>query len=633
MITTLARASVEGALLVVVVWLLARLLRVSPATRTVLWWCAAAKFVIAFVWTAPIEIPVLSVQPPATVAAVHHAPARTIFDENAPAKVSRRDPAAASGLRLATGVANGLRQWPTLAAIGWVLGLAVTVLVGLRRWRVTVKMLRESTLAPGVVQADAVELAARVGLRRAPHVRVSASVETPLVTGLLRPVVLLPARRLDTLSDEQRRMVICHELAHLKRADLWLGCIPALAERMFFFHPLAHVASREYALAREAACDASVMRTLDAAPQDYGRLLLALGVSSSNRGLTAAGAAWSFQNLKRRISMLQDISIRSGRSRLLTAAIVALAVAALLPLRLVARPSPAQSTHAGAPAVGVDLPRDVARQQSQNDQSKVKSERLRDQTRDVRFVLLSEDGSRTTNNEQSGDVERAERLRRNGEALLWVRVDEKEYVIRDPEVLRKARALWTNVYHHPHFDAVAVRELTQSLESLKVDNLVEHGALMAHSVDTAMLADQAQLITEQSLEAAEVGLMVAEQALRGLSEGGLTMSPLEENKLDQHLHSLDTSALEQQMQALEKSTDHLGQQIEHSMRVFEHHLKGGLEEQMKELDHHFRDFDFKAFEHLGELGRSASDRGEQATEEMRALIERAIKNGEARPIR
>ena len=632
MIATLARASVEGALLVVVVWLVARLLRVSPATRTVLWWCAAAKFVIALVWTAPIEIPVLSVQPPATVAAVHHVPARTISDENAPAKVSRRDPPAASGLRLATGVANGLRQWSTLAAIGWIVGLGAAVVVGLRRWRVTVRMLRESTPAPGVVQADTAELATRIGLRRAPHVRVSASVETPLVTGLLRPVVLLPARRLDTLSDEQRRMVICHELAHLKRADLWLGCIPALAERMFFFHPLAHVASREYALAREAACDASVMRTLDAAPQDYGRLLLALGVSSSHRGLTAAGAAWSFQNLKRRISMLQDISIRSRRTRLLTPAIVALAVAALLPLRLVARPSPAQSTPARAPAVGANLPRDVAREQSQNDQSKVKSEPLRDQTRGVRFVLLSEDGSRTTSNEQSGDVERAEQLRRNGEALLWVRVDGKEYVIRDPEVLREARALWSNVYHHPHFDAVGVRELTQSLESLKVDDLVEHGALMAHSVDTAMLADQAQLITEQSLEAAEVGLMVAEQALRGLSEGGLTMSPLEESMLKQ-LHSLDTSGLEQHMQSLEKSADHLGQQIEHSMRAFEHDLKGGLEEQMKELDHHFRDFDFKAFEHLGELGRSTGDTAKQATEEMRALIERAIKNGQAKPIR
>src|SRR5262249_5302052 len=163
-----------------------------------------------------------------------------------------------------------LPEWSSFAAIGWALGLTAALLVGLRRWQATARMVRESTLAPSVVQAHAADLATRLGLRRVPEVRVSRSGETPLVTGLLRPVVLLPARRLEMLSDEQQRMVICHELAHLKRADLWLGCIPAVSERLFFFHPLAHVASREYALAREAACDASVMRTLAAEPQDYG---------------------------------------------------------------------------------------------------------------------------------------------------------------------------------------------------------------------------------------------------------------------------------------------------------------------------------------------------------------------------
>jgi len=626
MIATLARASVEGALLVVVVWLLARVLRVSPATRTVLWWCAAAKFLIAFMWTAPIEIPVLPVQSPVTVAAVPHVPARAIFDANAPAEVSRRDPPGASGLHSATGIADRRREWSFFAATCWVLGLTAAALAGLRRWRVTVRMLRESTPAPRVVVADATELATRVGLRRPPDVRLSASVETPLVMGLLRPVVLLPANRLDALSDAQRRMVICHELAHLKRADLWLGCIPALAERMFFFHPLAHLASREYALAREAACDASVMRTLDAAPRDYGRLLLALGVSASRRGLTVAGAAWSFQNLKRRISMLQDITIRSRRSRVPTAAVVGLAVAALLPLRLVARSSPAQRTPASVPSVVVDTPREPARERPQNDQSKVKSERLRDDTRGVRFVLLSEDGSRTTNNEQRGDVERAERLHRHGEALLWFRIDDKEYVIRDPEVLRQARALWTNVYHHPLFDADALRELTQSLDSLRVDDLAEHGALLAQSVDSAI----PQLIVDHSLDAAEIGLRAAEQALRGLSEGGLA---IDEAKLDQQLHSIDMSGLEQHMRTLEKSTEHLGQQIERSMREFEHHVESGLEEQLKELDRHVHDFDVQAFAHLGGLGRSAGDTASQAAEKMRALIQRAIKNGQASPVR
>jgi hypothetical protein len=417
-------------------------------------------------------------------------------------------------------------------------------------------------------------------------------------------------------------MVICHEFAHLKRADLWLGCIPALAGRMFFFHPLAHVASREYALAREAACDASVMRTLETAPQDYGRLLLALGVSPSRRGLTAAGAAWSFQNLKRRISMLQDISVRSRRSRLLTSAIVALAVCALVPLRLVARPSPPQTPPPHASA-SVDARRDSVGTQAEKNQQTTKAER-NPETRPMHFVLLAQDGSRTSSGVNDSDVERAERQRRNGEALLWFRVDGKEYVIRDPEVLREARALWTDAYR-PHFDTDAVRELTQSLDSLKLDDLAQQGAFLAQSVTDSAIADHAQLLAEHGTEAAQIGLMVAEEVLQGLS-----MSSLDQSRLQKHLDSIDMSALEHHMEALEKSADRLGDQIEHSMRGFEHQLNGDLDQRMKDLDNHLRDLDFG---HFGDLGRSAGDAAKHATEEMRTLIERALKNGQARPVR
>jgi bla regulator protein blaR1 len=629
MIAALARASVEGALLVVLVWPFARLLRMSPATRAALWWCAAAKFVVALVWTAPIEIRVLPSHSPAIVTTVDGVTAQPIPDKGAGVNASRPDAPTASHPTPAR-FADGMREWSSFAAIGWGLGLAAIVLAGLRRWLATASMLRESTPAADAVQAVAAELATRLKLWRVPEIRVSAPADTPFVTGLLRPVVLLPAERLNTLSDEQQRMVICHELAHLKRADLWLGCVPALAERMFFFHPLAHVASREYALAREAACDASVMQTLDAAPQDYGRVLLALGVSPTGRGLTAAGAAWSFQNLKRRISMLQDTSVRSTRSRPLTVVTVGLAVTALAPVRLVARPSPAQTLASRAPAVSVNQRPDLANAESQHDKQALKSERRRHESGAVRFVLLSDDGSRTTSGEESGDVQRAERQRRNGEALLWLRIDGKEYVIRDPEVLREARALWTDVYHDPHFDADALRELAPSLDSLKLDDLVQNSALIAQTVTDSAIGDHAQLIAEQATQAAEVGRKVADEVLRSLNRGSLTMSPLDETRLDQQLHSIDTFALEQQTRALERYGDNLDQQIEHGMRELEHHLKSDLGGRMKDLDRRLRDLDFS---HLSEFGQTMSDSARHATDEMRALIDRAIRNGLATPVR
>ena len=92
-----------------------------------------------------------------------------------------------------------------------------------------------------------------------PRVRVSEDIGTPLVTGMFHPIIMLPAGGFEALSEREQRLALCHELTHIKRKDLWLGCVPAVAERVFFFHPLVHLAAREYALCREAACDAHVL--------------------------------------------------------------------------------------------------------------------------------------------------------------------------------------------------------------------------------------------------------------------------------------------------------------------------------------------------------------------------------------
>ncbi len=103
------------------------------------------------------------------------------------------------------------------------------------------------------------------------------AIESPQVTGLWRTTVLLPADQ--RLTPEESAMALAHELAHLRRGDLWLVWVPAIAQRLFFFYPLVGWAMREYALSREAACDAQVLQQTGTMPQAYGRLLLRLGIA------------------------------------------------------------------------------------------------------------------------------------------------------------------------------------------------------------------------------------------------------------------------------------------------------------------------------------------------------------------
>jgi signal peptidase I len=175
-------------------------------------------------------------------------------------------------------------------------------------------------------------------LRPAPHVRASPSIETPQLTGVRRPTVLMPVER--TLTSDDRAMALCHELLHIRRHDLVLGWVPALAERLFFFHPLVRLAAREYVTAREAACDVAVVRTLDVSPAVYARLLVRIGVAERRTVFAAGGASPSMSSLRRRLHMLQYVG-ETARPRGAIRSIAVVLFAAMMPFQLVAKGSSA----------------------------------------------------------------------------------------------------------------------------------------------------------------------------------------------------------------------------------------------------------------------------------------------------
>ncbi|NNC28205.1 M56 family metallopeptidase [Longimicrobium terrae] len=330
MLSLLVRASLEGALLAACVWLACRALpRMSPRVRALLWWCVAAKFVVALLWFTPIPVPVLASAPASAPAAAMDA--HSIPSQSSTGAAEKAETAPVPG--------RGAPEIPWTAVVvgAWALGMGVALTRTLRDWRRTRALVSRSLPAPESLHADVRELSARLASRAVVDVRVSAEVESPMIVGVRRPVILVPAQGFAALSPDQRRMALCHEVAHLKRGDLWLGCVPAAAERFFFFHPLARLAAREYAFWREAACDEAVLTTLGTSPQSYGRMLLALGVSRRTATFSAAGAAWSFHNLKRRITMLDHTSSSSFRGRALAACAVAAAIVAVAPIRAVAR--------------------------------------------------------------------------------------------------------------------------------------------------------------------------------------------------------------------------------------------------------------------------------------------------------
>ena len=358
----LASASIAIGLMVAAAWLACRLRpSLAPSTRSTIWWLVAVAALVRLLplpaltlevphaWRLGAWLPAASSttsplagarpQPLAPPAADHVSAGATRGGSGVVDPPIDRPfvPAAAPPIAAATAPAPPRPvDWRAPVTALWALiagALLLRLAFANRHLR---RLAAAAEPAPEAVAAEADQLAGALGLRRTPPVRVTDAIATPLVLGPFRPTVLLPAAALRELSPRERAMTLCHELAHVRRLDLAFAWAPAVMERLLFFHPGARLAAREYAFAREAACDADVLQHLGEAPRDYGRLLLRLGVTRRPAAIAAAQSSPSMRLLKRRLEMLNahDPSPRPGRSLWLAGALL---LPLAVPLSLVAR--------------------------------------------------------------------------------------------------------------------------------------------------------------------------------------------------------------------------------------------------------------------------------------------------------
>jgi len=95
----------------------------------------------------------------------------------------------------------------------------------------------------------------RMGLDRVIKYSECLRLDAPAVLGWFRPIVLLPARTLTGLSEEQIEMVIAHELAHIRRLDCFVNLFQIGVETLLFYHPAVWWVSQRIRIEREHCCD------------------------------------------------------------------------------------------------------------------------------------------------------------------------------------------------------------------------------------------------------------------------------------------------------------------------------------------------------------------------------------------
>jgi len=208
----------------------------------------------------PASVPALTVAAPAVPPAV---------SEQAPLVVQFTPPAAPAA-RL---------NWTAWLAFVWLAGAAAMLaragvqVAGAERLRRSCRPLTD----PRVTELFA-EARRALGLARRVRLAVTDRLTSPAVAGVLIPTLILPLSLTTTLSPEQIRMVLLHELAHIRRGDYVANLFQLLAEALLFFNPAVWWISRQIRLEREACCDATAI-ALSGAPAEYARTLLCVAES------------------------------------------------------------------------------------------------------------------------------------------------------------------------------------------------------------------------------------------------------------------------------------------------------------------------------------------------------------------
>ncbi len=96
------------------------------------------------------------------------------------------------------------------------------------------------------------EVLADMGIKRAPALRVSRAVDSPMVMGLIRPAMYLPEKYMEP---EEAEFIIRHELTHVKRGDLWYKLLMLAANAVHWFDPAVWLMRRDASETVELLCD------------------------------------------------------------------------------------------------------------------------------------------------------------------------------------------------------------------------------------------------------------------------------------------------------------------------------------------------------------------------------------------
>jgi beta-lactamase regulating signal transducer with metallopeptidase domain len=247
-------------------------------------------------------------------------------------------------------------DWRLWLMLVWLAGFSLAFARTLLAYAAALRLRRLAEPFPG--RSLCQTLSRAMGMRRAVEILASGTGNMPMTFGLVRPTILMPAETVEW-DEERRRIVLLHELAHVRRGDSATHLLARTALNLYWWNPLAWMAWREFLKERERAADDLVLSAGESASVYAGHLLAVARTLQSAPAIEWATVAMARRSqLEGRLLAILDSGANraaAGRASVLAAALAAVAlVAPLAAVRAQVRPTQAvaDDVHAADAAIG-----------------------------------------------------------------------------------------------------------------------------------------------------------------------------------------------------------------------------------------------------------------------------------------
>lgn len=350
----LVRHSVAAGLLVLFVlavqWLLGR--RLTGRWRFALWWIVLARLLLPFgpesAWSlfnyvpgqrAMVAMKAAPIGDRSEAGAAQNVPVElTVVDNPGPTASKHDSGTDGTTGTLMPGVTAQLAgsAGPDLMVVGETVWLGGALILG---GCVLVQVLRfRRKLGGAAVVADQYicevldECRREFGITRPIDLIETRAVNAPALFGLFRLRLLLPQGLVAQFSRSEWRHIFLHELAHVKRGDLWLNWLVMALQLLHWFNPLIWLGFARLRADRELACDElALMHAGEMAGSSYGATVIKLleGLSRPAAIPGLLGILEDRKQMRRRIVMIAGFRKASKWSAWAGVLLVGLAVVTL----------------------------------------------------------------------------------------------------------------------------------------------------------------------------------------------------------------------------------------------------------------------------------------------------------------